>query len=386
MKVYITGVGLLSALGKGEKAHWTSLEARTSPLKNTLHLPEQRKSIYAGKVPLESKDLEEKYQLNQPVHRSALLGLEAALDAIENKMLAKRRACIFGSTLGGINPLENQPELWINQSREYEWLHTPEWGTGWIAKRTHFEHYHASIATACSTSANALMLGARLIRNGRVDMVLAGGAESLENYTINGFDALQLLDPERCRPFSENRKGLNLGEAGAFLLLESEASVKDTKNEILAELIGWGNACDAYHQTASSPSGDGAYYAMLDALRVANIAPDKIEYVNAHGTGTLNNDASEYAAMEKIFHGKIPWYSSTKSYTGHTLAAAGGVEAILTLWMMKNHTIFPGAEEIVPMNSLSTAPIQHKIAKSISIAMSNSFGFGGNCTELIFQR
>ena len=196
-----------------------------------------------------------------------------------------------------------------------------------------------------------------------------------------------ILDNEWSKPFDENRKGLNLGEGAAFLVLESEKWVKEKNKKVLAQLIGYGNANDAFHQTASSPEGHGALLAMQKAFKVAGITPDQIDYINAHGTGTPNNDASEGIAMQTIFKNHVPKFSSTKAFTGHTLAAAAAVEAVISILAIQNSMIFPCLNRKEQMKNLTITPVD-TLEKNVSLdyVMSNSFGFGGNCSSLIFAK
>jgi len=229
------------------------------------------------------------------------------------------------------------------------------------------------------------MLGAQLIKNNRVDRAICGGAEALSKFTINGFNALMILDPQHCRPFDASRKGLNLGEGAAYIVLESEEAMLESKREPLAELLGYANANDAFHVTASSPEGMGAYEAMRGALASGKVDPDQVGYINAHGTATENNDLSEGLAMQKLFGKNMPMFSSTKPYTGHTLAAAGSVEAAFCLMSMKESFIFPNLNFKIAMDELNIRPeVTLQAKKNLKYVLSNSFGFGGNTSSLLF--
>jgi 3-oxoacyl-[acyl-carrier-protein] synthase-1 len=244
-----------------------------------------------------------------------------------------------------------------------------------------------TISTACSSAANALMLGARLIRDGRADVVVAGGSECLTKFHLNGFHTLMILDREPCKPFDAARAGLNLGEGAAYLVLESEASAGKRKAAPLCCLSGYGNACDAYHQTASSPEGEGAYLSMIRALASAALSPADISYINAHGTATENNDLSEGIAIQRVFGERIPPVSSTKAFTGHTTSAAGGVEAVISLLALQHNFIPVNLRFSSPMKDLSFVPATEEtpLGGPLRHILSNSFGFGGNDTSLIFS-
>ncbi len=243
-----------------------------------------------------------------------------------------------------------------------------------------------TISTACSSAANAIMLGARLIKSGKLDRVVVGGADCLSKFTINGFKTLMILSDTFNTPFDENRKGLNLGEAAAFLVLESDTVVKAENKKVLAYVKGYGNANDAFHQTASSDNGDGATLAMEKALNVADLKPMEIDYINAHGTATGNNDLSEGRAILRIFGEEMPEFSSTKAYTGHTLAAAGAIEAVYSVLALQNNIIFPNLNFKTPMKEFSMVPQTELKKKELNTVLSNSLGFGGNCSTVIFSK
>jgi 3-oxoacyl-(acyl-carrier-protein) synthase len=253
-----------------------------------------------------------------------------------------------------------------------------------IIKRLGIKGVSTTFNTACSSSANAIMVGAKLIKAGRAKRAIAGGTDALAKYTVNGFNALQILSAKPCRPFDKNRSGLTLGEGAAYLILESEEVVGSKK--IYGEVTGYGNANDAYHPSSISEEAIGIIAAISAALKVANLEADAIDYINAHGTGTLNNDITEEKGMNKIFD-KIPPFQSTKAYTGHTLAAAGAIEAVFSLLAMENNELYPSLNCEDPMDDFNAIPIANYTANyNIKNVLSNSFGFGGNCSSLIFSK
>jgi len=239
-----------------------------------------------------------------------------------------------------------------------------------------------TINTACSSSANAIQYGARLIRNGLVRRAIVGGVDSLAKYTINGFNALQILAPAACKPFDEHRQGLNLGEGAGFLVLEREEDLAGKK--VYAELRGYCNVNDAYHASSLSPEGEGPFLAMKGALRSAGLDVSEIGYINAHGTGTENNDASESQAMIRIF-GTPPAFASTKSSTGHTLGASGAIEAIYSILNLFYQEAYPGVNFSTPIPETGLRPLTEFQPMKLEQVLSNSFGFGGNCTSLVFS-
>ena len=244
-----------------------------------------------------------------------------------------------------------------------------------------------TLSTACSSAANAFIYAANLIRCGLAQRVVAGGAESLSDYHLNGFNSLMILDREWCRPFDASRAGLNLGEGAAFLVLETEESALERGAKPLAVLSGWGNACDAFHQTASSENGEGAFLAMSQALNRAGLKPSEIDYVNAHGTGTPNNDASESTALRRIFGDSLPPVSSTKPYTGHTTSASGSIEAVFCLLALQNGFLPPELNwrEADP-NCIVPYCHSGRSEESPRHILSNAFGFGGNDSSIILSR
>jgi 3-oxoacyl-[acyl-carrier-protein] synthase-1 len=216
---------------------------------------------------------------------------------------------------------------------------------------------------------------------------VVGGTDALTKFTLNGFNALMIVDKEGCRPFDEDRAGLTLGEAAGYIVLESEHLIKKNNKKIYCELKGYGNANDAYHQTASSPEGDGPFMAMKKTLDISGLSVDEIDYINAHGTGTPNNDLSEGKALIRLFGTHVPKFSSSKAYTGHTLGAAGGIEAVLSVLCIEHQMIIPNLHFATPITELGLVPeTQFLQPVEVNNVMSNSFGFGGNVSSLIFSR
>jgi len=231
------------------------------------------------------------------------------------------------------------------------------------------------------------MFGARLIKLGILDRVIAGGVDSLSKFTLNGFNTLMILDREHCRPFDETRSGLNLGEGAGYVVLEADDIIEKEGKTAICELKGYANANDAFHQTASSPTGEGAFLAMTKALKLSGLNKDDISYINVHGTGTGNNDLSEGIAMKRVFGENIPPFSSTKGYTGHTLGAAGSIETIFGALAIKHNTIFPNLNFVNTIEEIGIRPETDIITnREIKNVLSNSFGFGGNNSTLIISK
>ncbi len=242
-----------------------------------------------------------------------------------------------------------------------------------------------SFMTACSSAANAIGLAADAIRAGRAEVMLAGGADSLSRIAFNGFCSLKVVSPDGPRPFDRERQGMMVGEGAGMLVLESAARAKARGVKVLAWLSGYGHSCDAHHLTAPHPEGKGAIAAMREALDMAGLQPADIGYINAHGTATLDNDRTEARAISSVFgDGAVP-VSSTKRFFGHTLAAAGGIEAVVSVWALR--------QKLLPANLGLRAPLEdaaldlvaeNRAAPGLRHVLSNSFGFGGNNAALVF--
>lgn len=253
----------------------------------------------------------------------------------------------------------------------------------YLQKRYSLKGHVNTINTACSSSANAIMYGARLIKTGRAKRAIVGGVDSLSKFTINGFNALHILSSEPCRPFDANRKGLNLGEGAAFLVLEKESESAGKK--IYASLSGYSNANDAFHTSSLSDEGTGPYKVMSDALAVARLQPGQVDFINAHGTATENNDKVESIAMLRLFNDP-PAFGSTKANVGHTLGAAGAIEAVYCIMSLHGQELYPAIHFKDPIPETGLIPHASYVKKNLQHIMSNSFGFGGNCSSLIFSK
>ena len=391
MKIVVGGVGLVSALGSGVDANIAAMREGRSGIALSPSILRTGNKIPVGEFPLTNGEIH--HLLNIPIKchlsRTALLGILAVREAMADAKIPQglRVGLVSATSVGGMDLTEGFfSEFMTDESRgrlRDVRMHDCGASTDAIAKYCGIEGYRTTISTACSSAANAIMMGARLIRHGVVDCVVAGGTDALSAFTLNGFKSLMILDEKPCRPFDESRAGLNLGEgAGYVVLMRGE----DATNPYCA-LAGYANRNDAYHQTASSSDGNGAYLAMSDALVMADIKPSQVDYVNAHGTGTPNNDASESVALQRLFGKDIPSFSSTKGFTGHTLAAAGGVEAVFSSLAVRYGMLFPNINFETPITGSGLSPIcEFAEGKDIRCVLSNSFGFGGNCSSLVFAK
>ena len=395
-RVYITGIGIISSIGNNVTQTLLSLTSGKhgiGPIRllDTVH----KNEFVAGEVQKSNKELIEALGINErnqnKLTRTALLAMVAAKEAYLNAAIKEdpgvRTGVLSANTVGGMSLTElHYPANERDKDIRFSLIHSPGNSTEEIARLLGVRDYVTTISTACSSSASSIMNAARMIKHGRLDRAIAGGADALSKFTINGFRSLMILDPKQCKPFDENRKGLNIGEGAAYLVLESESLVKQYNRQVIAELKGYANANDAFHQTASSPEGKGALMAMSKALQTSGLLPNDISYINVHGTGTPNNDLSEGMAISQLFS-QIPPFSSTKAFTGHTLGAAGAIEAVFSILALQNDMIFPNLNFHTPMKEFDFIPETELLTNAgIDHVLSNSFGFGGNNTTLIFSR
>ena len=390
--IAITGMGIISAIGNNLAENETSLlENRHGIKKYSVKDPLINQEKLVGEILISNEEFYSELDLNpnEAFTRSTLLGLTAAKEAVRSAGLdlndGLKTGFISATTVGGMDATEKYYFDFTESDANRKFISTQNCGVHaeQIAEILGIKDYVTTISTACSSAANAIMLGARMIKAGILDRAVVGGTDSLSAFTVNGFSSLMIYSDEHCQPFDDERKGLNLGEAAAYIVLESDEAAKG--KDVLGFLSGYGNANDAFHQTASSDDGEGAFLAMKTALEIADLEPEEIDYVNAHGTATPNNDYSESKSLLRIFE-KIPDFSSTKAFTGHTLAAAGAVEAVFSLLALKNQKVFANLNWETPMKEFDLKPQTEIKSKEIQTALSNSLGFGGNCSCLIFQK
>jgi 3-oxoacyl-(acyl-carrier-protein) synthase len=383
-KVFVTGMGVISAIGNTLAENHRALLSGTSGISLSANLNSRyARDMPFGEVAMDTND--------ENLTRTTLLALhamqEAILDAGLNpaQLNAFDTALVGATTVGGMCLMD---ELYRDVHRRSDgspFLASYEAASvcKWLQQYYKINGIVNTINTACSSSANAIMYGARLIRNGLAKRVIAGGVDSLSKFTVNGFNALHILSSEPCTPFDKDRKGLNLGEGAAFLILEGEEGLAGKK--VYAELAGYGNATDAYHPSSLSESGDGPYLSMAAALASARLDSDAIGFINAHGTGTENNDEAESQAMIRLF-GEPPPFASTKSNIGHTLGASGAIEAAYSILNLVHQEVYAGLHFQQPIPATGLRPVASYKKLSLNHVMSNSFGFGGNCSSLIFSK
>jgi len=387
----ITGLGIVSAPGFGTEEVWRAVSNGESGLKPlTLFQSPRYGQILTGEI---QRDL---LALGAPTRssRSDKLGWLAARAAIADAKInfqtsGDRAGVLLGASVGGsydseifLSTLLKQGKMRARPTRFHECVTTVDL----IANEFGLFGPSMALATACSSSALAIAMAAEMILSGEADVMLAGGADSMSRMTWGGFHSLLLVDAAGCRPFDAARGGMSLGEGAAMLVLESEESARRRGAKILARLSGWGTSCDAYHATAPHPQGAGAAAAMQSALRRAGLEPAAIDYVNAHGTGTRDNDVAEAIALKTVFHNRVPPFSSTKRAFGHALAASGAMEAVVCVEALRRQELppNPGFSKCDP--AIGLEPVVEKRHASLTHVMSNSFGFGGNNGVLIFSR
>lgn len=391
MGIVVTGVGLVSALGVGVEQNLASIRQGISGIKSKPEFLRTTNEVPVGELSMSNEELHHRLSISPKEHlsRTALLAILAVREALEDAQvdLTQRVGLISSTSVGGMDLTEHFFEAFIEDQsagrlRDVR-MHDCAASTRAIMRYCGIKGYSTTISTACSSGANAVIMGAKLLKHGILDCVVVGGSDALSAFTLNGFKSLMILDQNPCRPFDATRAGLNLGEGAGYLVMQREQDA----TKWYCHLAGSANRNDAYHQTASSAEGDGAYLAMSEALASAGLSPEDVDYINVHGTGTMNNDAAESAAMIRLFADAVPAFSSTKAFTGHTLAAAGGVEAVLSVMALHRGIIYPNLNFREPIEQYGLVPnVEFAQGRDLRCVLSNSFGFGGNCSSLVFTR
>lgn len=389
----ITGAGIISAIGNNMPETLTGLKGGQTGVGRLKYLKTNHLEFPVGEVKMTDEEMKQQLGITQePTTRTSLMGMIAMREALECARLIHLKgtsvALVSGTTVGGMDKSEQYYFEYLDGNTRNAYIKTHDCGATTEMMAQHFGIFSmaTSISTACSSAANAIILGANLIRNGITEIAVVGGCECITKFHLNGFNSLMILDHDQCKPFDANRAGLNLGEGAAYLVIETASSARQRGVKARAVLSGYGNACDAFHQTASSDDGEGAFLAMQKALTLAGLQPGDIDYVNAHGTGTPNNDISESHALFRIFGNHMPPISSTKGMTGHTTSASGSVEASICLLALE--------QGILPINYGWKKQMENGVipvtdmqpCRELNHIMCNSFGFGGNDSCLIISR
>lgn len=395
MSAYVVNTGIITAIGNNTGDCLDSLLNGKTGVGKAEYL----RTHWASEIPVaEVKQTNEQLAAIAGVPaswpRTALLSAIAVKEAYAphaEQLKGLRTGFFSANTVGGMDLTERVYKDFVADASTVDFnnIANHECGavTELVAEHFGISDFVTTISTACSSSANSIMMAAQMIESGMLDVAIAGGADSMSAFTLNGFNTLMILDRQPCQPFDNNRRGLNLGEGAGYLLLLSEKAMQQCGAKGICTVSGYANANDAYHQTASSPDGTGNKLAMGNALKKAGLNAAQISYINLHGTGTANNDSSEGKAVSAIFEGNIPPASSTKAYTGHTLGAAAGVEAVFSTLSIRDGLIYPNLRWETQMEDINWQVVTVlRKGQDIQHVLSNSFGFGGNCSSLIFSK
>jgi 3-oxoacyl-[acyl-carrier-protein] synthase II len=397
-RVVVTGTGIVTALGIGWRINADGFRVgKTAFRPVTLFDVSRQRSKIAAEI-----DLPENFPTTQlsennfkRLARASRMLLLAAYEAWTQSgwRAEENLPIVLGTTSGEMTLGESYlrqaldaPEAKKNQPSRIRHYQVQRQGLD-LCDAFGFSGPVTTISNACASGANAIGHAFELIRSGRAEKVLTGGYDALCQLTFAGFDSLQALSPNPCRPFDAKRDGLSLGEGAAILTLETFESAKNRGAEILGEIIGYGAATDMHHLTQPHPNGDAAFASMNAACAMANISPEQVDYINAHGTATPQNDATEAAAINRWAGANAEnlFVSSTKASIGHLLGAAGAVEAVVCLMALGEQFLPPeiSLSEIDP--AVKFQIVREPMEKKIEIALSNSFGFGGANASLIFR-
>jgi 3-oxoacyl-[acyl-carrier-protein] synthase II len=385
-RVVVTGLGATSPYGAGVAAYWKGLSGGVGAIRDlTLIETDGFRCRIGAEVsgPLAGSGRRT---------RADRLAIGAAAEALEDAGLGARdrraTALVVGAVGGGM--LEAEAWYWrtargpapTSLRAVLPCAHAES-----LASRFRLGGPRHTVVTACSSGAVAVAEAAELIADGVVDVALAGGVDAITRICFMGFNALKLLDPTPCRPFDRERRGMSIGEGAAFMVLESETRARARRARVYATLAGHGLTTDAFHVTAPDPDGDGMVRAMRAALAQAGAAPAEVQYANAHGTGTPQNDRIEARALARVFGEGGLLVSSSKSMIGHTMAAAGSLEAIATVLALDHGVVPPTANLTTPDPDVAFDCVPHVARPAqLTCAISNSFGFGGQNVTLLFRR
>ncbi|RKY37930.1 MAG: beta-ketoacyl-[acyl-carrier-protein] synthase II [Candidatus Omnitrophota bacterium] len=406
-RVVITGVGVVTPVGNEVEEFWNSLLAGRSGVdKISLFDPSDFSSQIAGEVknfePQKYFPPKELRRMERFTQFALYAGKKAWEDAgLNGKVPPERCGVLVGSGIGALDLVEKQYKVFEEKgpgriSPFLIPLMIANMAAGQLAIYLGLKGPNMCVVTACASGTHSIGEAFRIIQNGKADIMVAGGAEAcVTRLGVGGFCALRALStrndqPQKAsRPFDKERDGFVIGEGAGILVLEEYERARERGADIYAEIIGYGASCDAYHQTAPDPEGQGAYLAMKWAVEDAGINPEDIDYINAHGTSTQLNDKIETLAIKKLLkdHAYEIGVSSIKSMIGHLIGAAGGVEAVATALAVKNQVIPPtiNYEYPDPDCDLDYVPNQAREAE-VKYALSNSFGFGGHNACLVFRK
>jgi 3-oxoacyl-[acyl-carrier-protein] synthase II len=393
-RVLVTGLGVVSPYGCGRRAFWDGLAAgRCAIGPIALFETDGFRSRSGAEVPADTA----LPGVSRRRARADRFALAAADEAVRDAGLSRAELGPAAVVVGGIGGGMLEIEAWywrlerdgVDDPRLRVALPTvlPFAHADLVARRYGTTGPKETVVLACSSGGAALGLAAELIASGAAPLALAGGVDAMTRICFMGFNALKLLDPEPCRPFARDRRGMSLGEGAGFVVLEDEAHARARGARGYAELAGYGLTTDAWHLTAPHPDGEGSVRAMAEALERAGVPASAVGYVNAHGTGTPQNDRVEAVALRKLFDPESVLVSANKSLVGHAMAAAGALEAIATVLTLAHDLIPPTANLAEPDPEIGFDCVSGVArAATVEYAMSNSFGFGGQNLSLLFRR
>ncbi|HEV8676559.1 MAG TPA: beta-ketoacyl-[acyl-carrier-protein] synthase family protein [Methylomirabilota bacterium] len=391
--VVVTGIGAVSPYGLGRAAFWAGLAAgRCTLAPLTLFPTDGFRCRIAAEVP-PTVTLRASGRRTRADRLAIAAADEAVADAGLHRADLRPAAVVVGGIGGGM--LEAEAWYWrlqregVDDPRLRGALRSvlPSAHAEMLARRYGTTGPKETVVLACSSGGAALGIAADLVRAGETPLALAGGVDALTRICFMGFNALKLLDLEPCRPFARDRRGMSLGEGAGFVVLEEAAHAAARGARAYSALAGFGLTTDAYHMTAPHPDAEGSVRAMVEALEHARLPAGAVGYVNAHGTGTVQNDRAEALAIRKVFGAEAVLVSANKSLIGHTMAAAGALEAIATVLTLVHDLVPPTANlaEPDPDIPFDCVPLTARRAR-VECAMSNSFGFGGQNVSLVFRR
>ncbi|EAD5680019.1 TPA: beta-ketoacyl-ACP synthase II [Listeria innocua] len=406
-RVVVTGIGAVTPIGNDAETSWENAKKGVNGVAEMTRL---NPDDFPVKIAAELKDFDvEKYlekKEARKMDRFTHYAIASAEMAVKDSGLiiddsnATRVGVWIGSGIGGMETFETQYEVFLNRGHRrvspfFVPMMIPDMGSGQVSIRFGAKGINSTTVTACATATNSIGDAFKVIERGDADAMITGGAEApITKMSLAGFTANKALslnpDPETaCRPFDKDRDGFIIGEGAGVVILEEYEHAKARGAKIYAEVVGYGATGDAYHITAPAPNGEGAARAMKMAIDDAGLTPDKVDYINAHGTSTPYNDEYETQAIKTVFgeHAKKLAISSTKSMTGHTLGASGGIEAIFALLSIRDNIIAPTIhlENQDEVCDLDYVPNKAREAE-VNVVMSNSFGFGGHNATLVFKR
>lgn len=396
-RVLITGLGVASPIGIGKTDFWRSICDGRTGIEEIKAFDTSSFDTHRGGEIFDFQP-EQYFQRLDPtkVPRTTQLAVATARMAWEDAgspaLSEVTSSVCFGTTMGNQSLVETTNDQWRQGLHELQLpaaTYTPAYIAQVVALELGTSGPFLVLPTACAAGNYAIGWGYELIRSGRAEIVIAGGADALSRGCYAVFHSLKAMAPQFCQPFDRNRRGMLVSEGAGVLILESEDHVRKRGGKAYAELLSYALSCDAYHATAPHPNGAGASAAMLKALDRANCAPEEVSYISAHGTGTKANDVTESMAVRSVFGDHVDSIpvSSIKSMIGHTMGAASAIEAVVSVLSI-HHGILPPTrnfEELDPECLSNVVPNEPQIA-DVNVVLSNSFGFGGNIATIVLKR